>query len=152
MSFLSFDKFVYSWRAISSEYITSHGVQACWWRRSMKLLQWRHRPNERNGVSNHRRLHCLLNCWFRRRSKKTSKLRVLGLFAGNSQATGEFPAQMTSNAENVSLWWRHHENACTGILTLQRLLAYTWIEGALIWSFRPDALECYFEMAYQVIT
>ena len=25
-------------------------------------------------------------------------------FAG----TGEFPAQMASNAENVSIWWRHH--------------------------------------------
>ena len=22
--------------------------------------------------------------------------------------TGEFPAQITSNAENVSIWWRHH--------------------------------------------
>ena len=22
--------------------------------------------------------------------------------------TGEFPAQMSSNAENVSIWWRHH--------------------------------------------
>ena len=22
---------------------------------------------------------------------------------------GEFPAQMASNAENVSIWWRHHE-------------------------------------------
>ena len=22
--------------------------------------------------------------------------------------TGEFPAQMTNNAENVSIWWRHH--------------------------------------------
>ena len=21
--------------------------------------------------------------------------------------TGEFPAQMASNAENVSIWWRH---------------------------------------------
>ena len=27
---------------------------------------------------------------------------------GNSPATGEFPAQMASNAENVSIWWRHH--------------------------------------------
>ena len=25
-----------------------------------------------------------------------------------SPATGEFPAQMASNAENVSIWWRHH--------------------------------------------
>ena len=23
--------------------------------------------------------------------------------------TGEFPAQMASYAENVSIWWRHHE-------------------------------------------
>ena len=43
-----------------------------------------------------------------RRSKKTSKSRVTGLCAGNSPGTGEFPAQMASNAENVSIWWRHH--------------------------------------------
>ena len=29
-------------------------------------------------------------------------------FVGNSPGTGEFPAQMASNAENVSIWWRHH--------------------------------------------
>ena len=50
----------------------------------------------------------LFNCLFRRSSKKTSKLCVTGLCAGNSPGTGEFPAQMASNAENVSLWWRHH--------------------------------------------
>ena len=36
-------------------------------------------------------------------SKKTSKLRVTGLCAGNSPGTGEFPAQMASNAENVAI-------------------------------------------------
>ena len=41
--------------------------------------------------------------------KETSKLRVPGLCVGNSPATGEFPAQMASNAENVSIWWRHHQ-------------------------------------------
>ena len=46
----------------------------------------------------------------RRRSKKTSKLRVTGLCAGNSPGTGEFPAQMASNAENVFILWRHHLN------------------------------------------
>ena len=51
---------------------------------------------------------CFLNCLFRRRSNKTSKLRVTGLCAWNSPGTGEFPAQMVSNAENVSIWWRHH--------------------------------------------
>ena len=34
------------------------------------------------------------------RSKKTSKLRVTGLCAVNSP--------VASNAENVSIWWRHH--------------------------------------------
>ena len=28
---------------------------------------------------------------------------------GNSPGTGEFPAQMASNAENISIWWRHHD-------------------------------------------
>ena len=51
---------------------------------------------------------CLLNRLFRRRSKKTSKLRVAGLCEGNSPVTGEIPAQMASNGENVSIWWRHH--------------------------------------------
>ena len=50
----------------------------------------------------HRRLGCLLNHLFRRRSKKLSKLRV-GIRRGtvNSEHTA-------SNAENVSIWWRHH--------------------------------------------
>ena len=52
-------------------------------------------------------LTIVLNRLFRRRSKKTSKLPVTGLCAGNSPGTGEFPAQMASNAENVSIWWRH---------------------------------------------
>ena len=39
------------------------------------------------GVSDHRRLACLLNRLFRRRSKKTSKLRVI-LYKGNPPLTG----------------------------------------------------------------
>ena len=66
------------------------------------------RHNERGGVSNDQPHDCLLNCLFRRRSKKTSKLGVTGLCAGNSLVTGEFPTQKASNAENVSIWWRHH--------------------------------------------
>ena len=69
-------------------------------------LRWRH--NGRDSVSNHRPHDCLLNRLFRRRSKKTSKLRVTGLCVGNSPGIGEFPAQMASNAANVSIWWRHH--------------------------------------------
>ena len=69
-------------------------------------LLWRH--NERDSVSNHQRLYCLLKRLFRRRSKIASKLRATGLCAWNSPETGEFPAQKDSNAENVFIWWRHH--------------------------------------------
>ena len=56
-----------------------------------ETLQWRH--NDHDDVSNHRPHVCLLNRLFRRRSKKTSKLRVTGLCAGNSPVTGEFATQ-----------------------------------------------------------
>ena len=69
-------------------------------------LQWRH--NGRDGVSNHQHHDCLLNRLFGCRTKKTSKPRLTGLCAGNSPGTGEFPAQMASNAESVSIWWRPH--------------------------------------------
>ena len=55
----------------------------------LMTLQWRH--YERSGVSNHQPRDCLLKRLFRRRSKKTAKLRVTGLCEGNSPMTGEFP-------------------------------------------------------------
>ena len=67
---------------------------------SMIALQWRH--NGPDGVSNHQPHDCLLNRFFSRTSKKISKLRVTGFCEGNSPVAG--------NVENVSIWWRHHEN------------------------------------------
>ena len=43
-------------------------------------LRWRH--SGRDGVSNHKPHDCLLNRLFRRKSKKTSKLRVTGFVGG----------------------------------------------------------------------
>ena len=50
--------------------------------------------------------------------KKISKVLVTGLWVGNSPVTGDFPAQMASNAENVQFhdivilivtsWWAWH--------------------------------------------
>ena len=87
--------------------ILSESIRHYKQRRMSITLQWRH--NGPDSVWNHQPHHCLLKRLFRRRSKKTSKLRVTGLFAGNSPETGEFPAQMASNAEKVSIWWRHHD-------------------------------------------
>ena len=52
-------------------------------------LQWRH--NDHDGVTNHQPHGCLLNRLFRRRSKKTSKLRVTGLCVGNSPGPANSP-------------------------------------------------------------
>ena len=71
----------------------------CTWR--CFTLQWRH--NGRDGVSNHQPHHCLLKRLFRRRSKKTSKLRITGLCAGNSPVTVEFPTQIV-----FPRWWLKH--------------------------------------------
>ena len=76
-----------------------------------------------NDVSNHQPHHCLLSRLFGLRSKKTSKLRVAGLCVGNSPVTGEFSAQMASNAEIVSIWWCHHDVGTT----CRIIYDYIWI-------------------------
>ena len=76
---------------------------------SQRTLQWRH--NKCDGVSNHQPHDCLLNRLFKAQIKKSINAR-----AGNSPVTGEFPAQRASNAENVSIWWRHHDKLCMSSL------------------------------------
>ena len=73
---------------------------------AVSVITWRH--NGRGDVSNHQPRRCLRKRSFRRRSKKTTKLRVTGLCVRKSPVTGKFPAQRASNAENVSIWWRYH--------------------------------------------
>ena len=74
--------------------------------------------------------------YWRHISKKTSKLCVTGLCAGNSPVTCEFPALRASNAENVSIWWRHH-GLKAGICTKLRLCCSLlfWIRGMICDQF-----------------
>ena len=72
-------------------------------------LEWCH--NERGGISNDRRHDCLLNRLSRHRSQRKSTLSVTGHCEGNSPGTRVFPAQRANNADNVSIWWRHHESS-----------------------------------------
>ena len=96
-------------------------------------LQWLH--NGCDGVSSHQPYHFLLNRLFKRRSKKTSKLRVTGLCERNSPVIGEFPVQMASNAENVSIWWRHHDNYN---LLENKVTATVYTCGTGGWRAMPD--------------
>ena len=104
-------------------------------------LRWRH--NERDSVSNNQPHDCLLNRLFRRRSKKTSKLRVTGLCVGNSLGTGEFPAQMASYAENVSIWWRHHaKRGGTDVNGLENSHEPETIDRVLNWNIAIYFCQC----------
>ena len=82
-------------------------------------LRWRH--NDHAGVSNHQPHGCLLNRLFRRKSKKTSKLRVTGLCAGNSpgdrwisrtngQLRGKCFHLMTSSCVRCHFIWTIHSS------------------------------------------
>ena len=62
---------------------------------SNTTLRWRH--NGRNGVAKQQPHDCIINRLFRRRSKKTSKVRVTGLCVGNSPGT-----------VGMAPWWHGH--------------------------------------------
>ena len=150
------------WHTVVKIYSTSGNRQSKRWPGSISLihqicidhevcdcaLQWRH--NGCDGVSNHQPHDCLFTRLFRCRSKKTSKLRITGLCVGNSPVTGEFSAQMASNAENVTIWWRHHRiwrlrdisgncyihTSTIPIALLQSLLLYNFCNA---WKFHLSA-------------
>ena len=86
-------KIVPMWNTPTEDPRFTHIIKVCF---IGVTLQWR--DNEHDSVSNHGRLDCLLSSVFRRRSKKTSKLRVIGLCEGNPLIKGQWH----------SIRWRHH--------------------------------------------
>ena len=83
------------------------------------------------------------------RSKKTLKFRFTGLCQG--VRADEFPAQRASNAENIAVWWRHHDvtthfmnggtrvthggNQRTAFNNSTPVLAVTWKSSLSYWPF-----------------
>ena len=127
--------------------INSNNILGKWKVQTLLFISLQWRQNERDSVSNHQLHDCLLNRLFRRRSNETSKLRVTGLCAGNSPGTGEFPAQMASNAENVSIWWRHHVDTSFSIAAYVEWNIYANQDSAahsLTWTlFRYSLLSIF---------
>ena len=102
-------------------------------------LRWCHNGPNNNNDSNHQPQGCLLNCLFRRSSRKTSKVRVTGLCVGNSLGTGEFPTQMASNVENFSIWWCHHGKDYTGQLWHSLDWCCTCIDREIGWGLQLNS-------------
>ena len=93
---------LYLWIWLESKYTNFHPREWIW------TLLWHH--NELAGVSNHQPRDCLFNVYSRADQTKNIKAPRHWPFCGEFTGTGEFPAQRASNAANVSIWWRHHEN------------------------------------------
>ena len=89
-------------------------------------LHWRH--NDHDGVSNHQPRGCLLNRLFRPFIQTQIKENIIAPrhwpLCGEFTGTGEFPAQRASYAENVSIWWRHHDIRSPRSYTLNLNIIY----------------------------
>ena len=106
------------WRHCNEFINNRHTRGSTTWRPS---LQWRH--NERDGVSNHSRLDCLLNRLFRRWSKKASKLRVIDIWGvihrwpltinnseSHSRNDSPPPNHSFQGKSFEALHWRHNDH------------------------------------------
>ena len=104
-----------------------------------------------------------------RESQSSASLALCVCEGGDSPVTGEFPAQMSSNAEDVSIWWRHHESQelrnCQFVLHVL-LLAPTpdiplWIGNAILHTnkscstyvlvHRPDCVVKHISRSFEMI-
>ena len=105
-------------------------------------LQWHH--NESHGVSNYRRLHCLLNGWFRRRLKKTSNIRVTGLCAGNSSVNSPHKGPVTQKMfpfDDGTMNWCLYPYP-------SGLLHYYWDIYTIALQYQWDNVEWSWKMCY----
>ena len=100
-----------------------------WWDRVVFLAQllWRH--NGHDGVSNHQPHECLLNRSFMCRSKKTSKLHVTGLCAGNSPVT----RKMLPFDDVIMHSIQQDLNKMADILRMVFVNAFSWMEICVLY-------------------
>ena len=63
-------------------------------------LQWRQNGSMASQITSLTIVYSAVHSGADQRKNQSSASLALG---------GEFPAQMASNAENVSIWWRHHD-------------------------------------------
>ena len=140
--------FKHYWQCLRETVIFDHNVSRKKYKKPWKAtFTLRLRHNGHDGVSNHQPHHCLLNRSYGRISKETPKLRVTGHYVGNSPGTGEFPAQMASNAENMSIWWRHHDKNAKQKDHQQAHTDYK-VKHVFFQSFLSIMIYIYFSVTY----
>ena len=63
-------------------------------------------------------------------------------FVRGIHRTGEFPAQMASNMENVSIWWRHHENQLSSQIEIDWIYNRNKLQSNINIKSNIDASKC----------
>ena len=111
-------------------------------------LHWCH--NDHDGVSNHQPHGCLLNRLFRRRSKKTSKLRVTGLWAGNSPGPVNSPhkgpvTRKMFPFDDVIMFGTHRVGKQAWVCIQDG------IECVCLWAVTINNLLAFYTKAYRVL-
>ena len=91
-------------------------------------LQWRR--NDRDVVSNTSFKIVYSVVYSSADQRKPQSSASLAFCEGKSPATGEFPSQRASNAENVSIWWRNH----VGLILVHGLYV------VIVWLY---SISCY---------
>ena len=77
--------------------------------------------------------------------------------AGNSPATGEFPTQMATNAENVSIWWCHYERLNLYLLECM-LNSRDWLQTSAnvslqtLFVFKPPRVVIFLSMPFAIFS
>ena len=93
---------------------------------SICTLKWRH--NGCDSISNHQQI------------KAPRRWPLCGEFTGDRWI--EFPAQMASNAENASIWWRHHEHIVVQLRHMEPYLGQHWVGWLFIaWRHQTFTLR-----------
>ena len=102
------------WENIQYQHFQNHTTFGCW--EIHFPLQWRY--NGHDDVSNQHCLDCSLftQTFVQAQIKENTKAMRHRTLWGEFTGSGEFPSQMDSNAENFSIWWRHHANL---VLTME---------------------------------
>ena len=77
-----------------------------------------------HDASNHWKLDCLFNSWFRLAIKYDKSSKFLALCERNLMVTCGFPSQRASNAETVSMSWSPYVSLCSQNFKSQNTISF----------------------------
>ena len=110
----------------------------------MKTSQWRH--NERDRVASQiTSLTIVYSTVYSGVDQRKHQRSALLAFVRRIHAsvTGEFPAQKASNAENISIWWRHHIYDLANLTNVSESIILQSVRLSFLHSFKLQFYSIY---------